>query len=107
MATLWHLGERWGRMSPAGVVVPLALTHETIGRLAGAERPTVSLALTALAERGDVIRREDGAFVLRPGSFERLEPSAEPAPQARALMVRRTADAPPESEQASRARSGV
>jgi len=86
-ALLWHLGERWGRVSPAGVVVPLALTHEAIGRLAGAERPTVSLALTALAESGDVARRDDGAFVLDPESWRRLESSPEAA-TGRPLAVR-------------------
>jgi CRP/FNR family transcriptional regulator, cyclic AMP receptor protein len=36
LALLWHLAERWGRVTADGVVVPLALTHEMIGRLAGA-----------------------------------------------------------------------
>src|SRR3712207_6988597 len=89
MATLWHLGERWGRMSPAGVVVPLSLTHEAIGRLAGAERPTVSLALTALADAGVVLRREDGAFVLEAQSWRRLESSTESV-AIRPLTVRTT-----------------
>ena len=94
LALLWHLAERWGRMTPNGIVVPLALTHETIGRLAGAERPTVSLALAELSRTGDVSRRDDGAFVLREGSQSRMVPHADTAPQLRPLSVVRTPDAP-------------
>ena len=63
---LWQLADRWGRVTPDGVVVPMALTHEALGRLVGAKRPTVSLALATLAERGTVGRRADGAWVLSP-----------------------------------------
>ena len=44
-ALLWHLAERWGRVSGDGVIVPLALTHRILGQLVGARRPTVSTAL--------------------------------------------------------------
>ena len=27
---LWYLAERWGRVTPDGVIVPLRLTHETL-----------------------------------------------------------------------------
>jgi CRP/FNR family cyclic AMP-dependent transcriptional regulator len=64
-AMLWHLAERWGRVSPAGIVVALDLTHATIGRLVGARRPTVTLALSKLARDGAVVRRDDGSWVLR------------------------------------------
>jgi CRP-like cAMP-binding protein len=87
LALLWHLAEQWGRMAPDGVVVPLALTHETIGRLAGAARPTVSLALTALYERGDVRRRDDGAFVLDPDSLVHLASERRAVPQVRPLAA--------------------
>jgi len=90
LALLWHLGERWGKMTGDGIVVPLALTHETIGRLAGAERPTVSLALSELAERGDVMRRDDGAYVVAHASRDRLRADRTDAPQLRPLPVRRT-----------------
>jgi CRP/FNR family transcriptional regulator, cyclic AMP receptor protein len=87
LALLWHLGERWGRMAPEGVIVPLSLTHETIGRLAGAERPTVSLALAELTRTGDIARRPDGAFVLAHGSAMRLRPERVPDQQLRPLAV--------------------
>jgi CRP/FNR family cyclic AMP-dependent transcriptional regulator len=87
LALLWHLAERWGRMTPEGVVVPLCLTHETLGRLAGAARPTVSLALGELTKRGQLSRRPDGAFVLQPGSAEALRPGRSGVPQMPPLAV--------------------
>lgn len=62
---LWQLADRWGRVTPDGVVVPLTLTHELLGRLTAAKRPTVSVALAALAESGAVMRRPDGSWLLR------------------------------------------
>jgi CRP/FNR family cyclic AMP-dependent transcriptional regulator len=64
-ALFWHLAERWGRVSADGVVVPLALTHRILGQLVGARRPTVSTALSELAEREELVRRPDGSWLLR------------------------------------------
>jgi CRP/FNR family cyclic AMP-dependent transcriptional regulator len=64
-ALFWHLAERWGRVSGDGVVVPLALTHRILGQLVGARRPTVSTALSELADREELIRRPDGSWLLR------------------------------------------
>ena len=64
-ALFWHLAERWGRVSGDGVIVPLALTHRILGQLVGARRPTVSTALSELAERGELVRRRDGSWLLR------------------------------------------
>jgi CRP/FNR family cyclic AMP-dependent transcriptional regulator len=46
---LWHLAARWGRVEPGGIRLPLPLTHQLLGRLVGAERPSVSHALSRLA----------------------------------------------------------
>lgn len=62
---LWQLAERWGRVGPDGVLVPLRLTHETLGELVGARRPSVTTALTHLAELGLVTRRADGWLLER------------------------------------------
>jgi hypothetical protein len=70
MAFFGHLAERWGRVASAGIVIPLQLTHETLGRLIGARRPTVSLALKELAAAGQLERRHDGAWLL---SYEALD----------------------------------
>jgi CRP/FNR family cyclic AMP-dependent transcriptional regulator len=64
LALLWHLAERWGRVTPRGVAVPLRLTHRVLARLIGARRPSVTSALTGLQRRGRLERRADGAWVL-------------------------------------------
>jgi CRP/FNR family transcriptional regulator, cyclic AMP receptor protein len=69
----WHLADRWGRVTPGGVVLPLRLTHDLLARLVGAQRPTVSTALKSLQRAGEVTRRRDGAWVLLPESKARLE----------------------------------
>jgi CRP/FNR family cyclic AMP-dependent transcriptional regulator len=72
LAYFAHLSERWGRVASAGMVVPLQLTHETLGRLIGARRPTVSLALKELSGSGLLERRGDGAWLLRCEAFDAL-----------------------------------
>jgi CRP/FNR family cyclic AMP-dependent transcriptional regulator len=64
IALFWLLADRWGVVRPEGVVVELALTHALIGHLVGAQRPTVSLALAALAEHGVLRRAETDAWIL-------------------------------------------
>jgi CRP/FNR family transcriptional regulator, cyclic AMP receptor protein len=64
-ALFWHLAERWGRVGPSGVVIPLALTHRMLGQLVGARRPTISTALSELRERDELVRRPDGSWLLR------------------------------------------
>lgn len=49
---LWHLAARWGRVEPAGIRLRLPLTHRLLGQIVAAERPSVSHALTRLAEAG-------------------------------------------------------
>jgi CRP/FNR family transcriptional regulator, cyclic AMP receptor protein len=56
---LWHLAARWGRVEPGGIRVPLPLTHRLLGRLVGAERPSVSHALTRLSHAGLVTGHAD------------------------------------------------
>ena len=63
-ALLWHLAERWGRVTADGIVVPLTLSHRLLGELIGARRPTVSTALAALERQGTVRRREDATWLL-------------------------------------------
>ena len=44
---LWHLAARWGKVEPGGIRLPVPFTHQLLGRLVGAERPSVSHALGA------------------------------------------------------------
>jgi hypothetical protein len=64
LATMWMLAETWGRVTPAGVTLPLALTHGAFGALVGARRPTVSLAMAELAERGAIVRQRASWLLL-------------------------------------------
>ena len=71
LAILWHLADLFGNVRPEGVLVPLQLTHERLGRLVGAQRPTVTLALRRLSDAGDARRVPDG-WMLRSGSQDQL-----------------------------------
>lgn len=74
LAMLWLLAESWGRMTASGTVVPVTLTHDTLGELIGAKRSTVTLAVTHLVEDGAVIRNNRGWLLLqRPGSEESVD----------------------------------
>jgi CRP-like cAMP-binding protein len=64
LALFWHLAERWGRMTPDGVAIPMTLSHRMLGQLVGARRPTVSTALGELAKAGELVRRDDGTWLL-------------------------------------------
>jgi CRP-like cAMP-binding protein len=60
---LWHLADRWGRVTSRGVVLPLRLTHALLADLVAAQRPSVTQAIIAL-ERDGLVMREDGGIVL-------------------------------------------
>ncbi|HWI20996.1 MAG TPA: Crp/Fnr family transcriptional regulator [Baekduia sp.] len=60
MVLMWLLAERWGKVGTEGVRLPLALTHETIAKLVGARRPSVTTALGVLARKKLVERIPDG-----------------------------------------------
>jgi CRP-like cAMP-binding protein len=47
----WCLADRFGRVAPDGVHVPVRLTHAMLGELIAARRPTVTKALGELADR--------------------------------------------------------
>jgi CRP/FNR family cyclic AMP-dependent transcriptional regulator len=59
----WQLADRWGRVTPRGVLLPLRLTHELLADLVAAQRPSVTLSLSQLERRG-AIARDDGAWLL-------------------------------------------
>src|SRR6478672_11417971 len=73
LLTLWHLAERWGRVTPDGVVVPLPLSHQRLADLVGAHRPSVTTAMGDLARDGALSRRDDGDWVLHGPPPERLK----------------------------------
>ena len=59
----WELADRHGRVHPDGVYLDLPLTHEVLSHLVAARRPSVSGALTKLADQGRV-RRDGRRWVL-------------------------------------------
>lgn len=61
---LWHLAERWGRVTPDGVALSLPLTHELLAHLAGMRRPTASTALQQLVRSERVVRRGRDEWLL-------------------------------------------
>ena len=76
LALFWHLADRWGQVNGDGVVIDLLLTHEALGHLIGARRPTVSLALRELAGSGALTRRENGSWLLLASSLAALDGDA-------------------------------
>jgi hypothetical protein len=72
LLSLWHLAERWGRVTPEGIVVPLPLGHQRLADLVGAHRPSVTSALGELTRAGAISRRDDGVWVLHGAPPEAL-----------------------------------
>lgn len=66
IALFSDLAERFGQMTPEGALIDLDLTHQIIGRLVASRRPTVTIALQALAAHGTLVRRADARWALRP-----------------------------------------
>lgn len=81
LGMLWLLAESWGKVTSAGTLLPLHFTHEALGAMVGARRPTVTLALGELADRGAVIQREGGWLLLEPPLQEGAEVRAVEGPR--------------------------
>jgi CRP-like cAMP-binding protein len=64
LAVLWHIADRWGRVTPEGTQVGVRLTHEMLAGLVGAQRPSVSTAIKSLERAGMVGRDADGNLLL-------------------------------------------
>jgi CRP/FNR family transcriptional regulator, cyclic AMP receptor protein len=67
----WHFGERWGKVRGDYITIELPLTHELLGKLVGATRPSVTTALGQLARR-ELLDRDDRVWRLSRGSAEQL-----------------------------------
>jgi CRP-like cAMP-binding protein len=74
LIAMWHLSERWGTVKPDGRVLPGFLSHELLGWIVGARRPSVTTALGQLSNKGLIQRQADGTWLLgeRPPVFEGL-----------------------------------
>jgi len=76
---LWHFADRWGRVRPGGIELRLNLTHALLADIVAAERPSVTLALSTLRERGLVDRDPDHVWHLHgrpPGELDDVRAQA-------------------------------
>lgn len=88
VALFAHLAERWGRMTTDGILLPLRLSHHMLGQLIGARRPTVSTALTQLAQTGELVRRPDGCWLVRASRPMPVAPARRVEPRRPVLVTR-------------------
>jgi hypothetical protein len=56
---MWHLADRWGRVTPEGIRIPLRLTHQQLADLVASRRPSVTSALQQLAGEGHISKLGD------------------------------------------------
>jgi hypothetical protein len=61
---LWHLADRWGRVTPEGIRIPMRLTHTLLADLVASGRQSVTTALAQLEREGHISRHEN-IIVLR------------------------------------------
>jgi CRP-like cAMP-binding protein len=61
---LWHLADRFGRVHPAGVLLPVPLSHVILADLVSAQRPSVSRAMKMLAREGIAVPSPRGGWFL-------------------------------------------
>jgi CRP/FNR family transcriptional regulator, cyclic AMP receptor protein len=73
LASMWHLADRCGDKSADGGVIPLPLTHQMIADLLGAQRTSVSAAISRLSAEGMMSRTDGRGWMLHPES-DRLLP---------------------------------
>jgi hypothetical protein len=63
LVALWHIADTWGRVTSQGVLLRLPLTHEMLGQIIGAKRPSVWAALKVLQE-GELVQRVKNGYLL-------------------------------------------
>jgi CRP-like cAMP-binding protein len=63
--TLWQLAERFGRVTPEGVMLNLPITHSQLAEMVAAQRPSVTTAVARLQNQGRVARTGRHQWLLR------------------------------------------
>jgi CRP/FNR family cyclic AMP-dependent transcriptional regulator len=56
---MWHMADRWGRVTPDGIRIPLRLTHQLLADLVASRRPSVTSALQQLTHEGHISKHGD------------------------------------------------
>jgi hypothetical protein len=87
LAILWSYADRWGRVTPGGVMLELQLTHRLLAAVIGARRPSVTTALKALEREGSLTRRRDHSWLLH-GERPAILTALAEAPGAATLSAR-------------------
>jgi hypothetical protein len=64
LVLFWHLAERWGHVTSAGIVIRLKLSHALLGQLVGCRRASITTALQHIYAGGELSRRPDGTWLL-------------------------------------------
>jgi CRP-like cAMP-binding protein len=64
LAIFWYLADRFGRVEPGRVTIPVPISHSVLAELVCAQRPSVSVALKHLLERGEIGRLPTGGWAL-------------------------------------------
>lgn len=72
LIVFWLLAERQGRVTPEGVRIVLPVTHEVLGMLVGASRPTVTTALQRLQRAGLLVRERADRWLLTNAAIDEL-----------------------------------
>jgi CRP/FNR family cyclic AMP-dependent transcriptional regulator len=68
--SMWHLADRCGEPADGGVMIPLPLTHQIIADLVGAQRTSVSAAISRLTADGMMSRTDGRGWMLYPASSD-------------------------------------
>jgi CRP-like cAMP-binding protein len=78
LLALWHLADRWGKVTADGIRVPVPLTHQLLAQITCLQRPTVSAAVSQLTAAGEISRAPEGGWLLhgRPPAFDGGEAQA-------------------------------
>jgi len=87
VAVLWHLADRFGHVEDQGVAMPLRLSHETLGSLVGARRPSVSRSLPRLVRAGLLTSRPGGGWWVHGDAAAAIEACGNPGYEARGPSV--------------------
>lgn len=61
---LWHFGDRWGRVTPDGILLDLPLTHQQLADVIRTKRPSMTTAARVLEEQGHLSRPAPHCWVL-------------------------------------------
>jgi CRP/FNR family transcriptional regulator, cyclic AMP receptor protein len=88
LLVLWHFAYRWGRVTLRGVEIDLPLTHSLLAEVAGAHRPSVTVAVHSLTTAGHIEARTRSRWILHgepPAELQQLHglPSTASVPRSR------------------------